>query len=126
MRRRAAADAVRGSTSPAEELAYITRHCSAAAVVCQDSAAMEKLLPALAALDAGRDGGGTANGNSANGSSANGAGGGRSASANGASANGAGHDGAAPAVRHPALGSGSRELSGREAASVRVSLLKAQ
>ena len=81
----AAADAVRGSTSPAEELAYITRHSGAVAVICQDSAALEKLLPALARLDAERTAGGAGAGASA-------------ASANGASGNGAASGDAAPAV----------------------------
>ena len=92
----AAADAVRGSTSPPDELAYILRQSGAAAVICQDSQALEKLLPALALYDAqhaaGSSGAG-ASGAGANGASANGA------TANGASAAAVGGDSAAPGVR---------------------------
>ena len=94
----AAADAVRGSTSPPDELAYILRHSGAVAVICQDSQALEKLLPALAQYDAqhaaGSSGAGTKRA-SANGASAN------VATANGASANGSGGESAAPGVRPP-------------------------
>ncbi|KAK9834180.1 hypothetical protein WJX81_006227 [Elliptochloris bilobata] len=71
-----AADAVRGSTSPPDELAYILRHSGAVAVICQDSPALEKLLPALAQLDAQRaaeSSGAGEYGANANGASANGA-----------------------------------------------------
>ena len=93
---RAAADAVRGSTSPPDELAYILRHSGAVALICQDAQALEKLLPALAQHDAqhaaqgGRAG---TSGASANGASAAGA------STNGAAAGGAGGESAAPGVR---------------------------
>lgn len=38
---------VRGSSAPAEELAYITGHSGASGVVVQDAATLDKLLAAL-------------------------------------------------------------------------------
>jgi long-subunit acyl-CoA synthetase (AMP-forming) len=43
-----AADAVRGASSPAEEMRYIVQHSGACAVIAQDSATLERLAPLLA------------------------------------------------------------------------------
>lgn len=43
-----AADAVRGASSPAEEMAYIVSHSESCAIVAQDSQTLERLAPALA------------------------------------------------------------------------------
>ena len=42
-----AADAVRGASSPAEEMAYIVRHSQSCGIIAQDSATLERLAPAL-------------------------------------------------------------------------------
>jgi long-chain acyl-CoA synthetase len=47
-----AADAVRGASAPAEELAYIFGHSRAKGVLCQDEAAFLRAAPALAAAPA--------------------------------------------------------------------------
>lgn len=47
-----AADAVRGTTSSFEELQYILQHSESSALVVQDAATLDKLLPALGADDA--------------------------------------------------------------------------
>eukprot|EP00883_Tetradesmus_obliquus_P005463 jgi/Sobl393_1/15891/SZX63806.1 len=44
-----AADAVRGSSSPVDELAFITQHSGSCALVLQDGATLVKLLPTLLA-----------------------------------------------------------------------------
>ena len=42
-----AADAVRGASSPAEEMAYIVKHSQSCGIIAQDSATLERLAPAL-------------------------------------------------------------------------------
>ncbi|KAK9808885.1 hypothetical protein WJX72_005702 [[Myrmecia] bisecta] len=55
-----AADAVRGASGSAEEMAYIIQHSESSAVVVQDSQTLERLLPVLAAP---QNGNGHTNGN---------------------------------------------------------------
>ncbi len=43
-----AADAVRGASSPAEEMAYIVAHSHSCAIIAQDSQTLERLAPAIA------------------------------------------------------------------------------
>lgn len=60
-----AADAVRGASSPAQEMAYIVKHSESCGIIAQDAATLERLAPAL------MDGGSTSssgNGNGSNGS----------------------------------------------------------
>ena len=42
-----AADAVRGASSPAQEMAYIVEHSESCGIIAQDSATLERLAPAL-------------------------------------------------------------------------------
>ena len=56
-----AADAVRGASSPAEEMAYIVRHSQSCGIIAQDSATLERLAPALG-------GGASSSSNGSNGS----------------------------------------------------------
>ena len=65
-----AADAVRGAASPADEMGYIVRHSDAAAIVCQDSATLERLAPVLATTSGSSA---SQNGNGAPGSNGRGA-----------------------------------------------------
>lgn len=51
-----AADAVRGSSSPVDELAFITQHSGSCALVLQDRATLVKLLPTLLAGQQGQQG----------------------------------------------------------------------
>lgn len=60
-----AADAVRGASSPADEMAYIVSHSESCAIVAQDSQTLERLAPALASSS-------SQNGNGSNGASHNG------------------------------------------------------
>ena len=69
-----AADAVRGAASPAPEMGYIVRHSDACAIVCQDSATLERLAPVLGHHDSGAasNGSGPALGNGRPAAAANG------------------------------------------------------
>ena len=57
-----AADAVRGAASPAPEMGYIVAHSDACAIVCQDSATLERLAPVLATTASGSGNGAPSNG----------------------------------------------------------------
>ncbi|CAL8470153.1 g9695 [Coccomyxa elongata] len=54
-----AADAVRGASSPADEMAYIVSHSESCAIVAQDSQTLERLAPALASSSASQNGNGS-------------------------------------------------------------------
>ncbi len=57
-----AADAVRGASSPAEEMAYIVSHSESCAIVAQDSQTLERLAPALASSSSQNGNGNGSNG----------------------------------------------------------------
>lgn len=61
-----AANAVRGSTTPCAEQAYILRHSRSSGLIIQDAASLQRLLPHI--LPANGDGGNAARGTDGNGS----------------------------------------------------------
>ena len=61
-----AADAVRGASSPAQEMAYIVEHSESCGIIAQDSATLERLAPALPKSSSSASNGSNGSGNHVN------------------------------------------------------------